>query len=88
MAGQKIFKLQTQGFSQAMTSQEDELRLIFLDIANERGGMAKLQSPEARLAFMVCSTLMMCNARNSQAPAPAEAPAPVPADIETKFSDL
>jgi hypothetical protein len=92
MAGAKFLKLRTAGYQSALLQQERELRLIFSDIASERiDSIKRIQSPEARLAFLMCQTLMAIDSRHrALAPSGGAAGAAPPSttDLEGKYNDL
>ena len=88
--------LRGEGYQAALLSQEEELRLIFHELAFENvDSIKKVQSPTARLCFLMVTTLFATDSRNKHgvpANEPTSAPAAVPVaspDVqESKFSDL
>ena len=82
-----VFKLQTQGYQQAIMAQDQELRMIFQDIAHQRiDHIRKVQSPEARLAFLMCQTMLGVDSRNRTQQA-VSAP-PVSPETQANYKDL
>ena len=89
MAGSKFLKLRTEGYQSALLQQERELRLIFSDIASERiDSIKRIQSPEARLAFLMCQTLMVIDSRNRALKSSGGAAPPSTGDLQEKYGDL
>ena len=85
-AGSQFLHLRTEGFSTALLTQEEELRLIFQELAYENvDSIKRVQSPTARLAFLMITTLLATDSRNRTSG--VEAP-PDMASAEAKFSDL
>jgi len=85
-AGSQFLHLRTEGFSTALLTQEEELRLIFQELAYENvDSIKRVQSPTARLAFLMITTLLATDSRNRTSG--VEAP-PDMASVESKFSDL
>ena len=86
----KVFKMKTEGFSKNILSKEDQLRMIFTDISFSRAkAFKRINSPEAQLALLLCTTLMMTDAVNRSASAPQNAPVREMAPgIAQEFSDL
>ena len=85
-AGSQFLHLRTEGFSNALLTQEEELRLIFQELAYENvDSIKRVQSPTARLAFLMITTLLATDSRNRTSG--VEAP-PDMASTEAKFSDL
>ena len=81
-----VFKLQTQGYQQAIMAQDQELRMIFQDIAHQRiDHIRKVQSPEARLCFLMAQTMLGVDSRNrTQA---VSAP-PITSETQANYHDL
>ena len=83
-AGSQFLHLRTEGFSTALLTQEEELRLIFQELAYENvDSIKRVQSPTARLAFLMITTLLATDSRNRTSP-----DNPDMASTEAKFSDL
>ena len=94
-----IFKLRSHGYQANLLSHEDELKLIFQELAYENvDSIKRVQSPTARLCFIMFSTLLQTDSKNRvaepQTDAPPvdmsspSAPSSAPESIEVKFSDL
>jgi hypothetical protein len=65
MGTQKFLNMQTQGFTQALQAQQDEIKMILQEICLERQDtLKKVQRPEARLALLVTTTLLGVNIQN------------------------
>ena len=84
----RVFKLRTEGYQQAIMSREEELKLLFAEIAYENiDSIRKVQSPAARLALLMTTTLLAVDSRNrnSGSMAPSDAPK---SDLGEKYTDL
>jgi len=69
-------------------SREEELKLLFAEIAYENiDSIRKVQSPAARLALLMTTTLLAVDSRNrnSGSMAPSDAPK---SDLGGKYTDL
>lgn len=87
--------LRAEGYQAALLSQEEELRLIFHELAFENvDSIKKVQSPTARLCFLMVTTLFATDSRNKHGTPAIEptsvsaAPVVSPDVQESKFSDL
>jgi hypothetical protein len=87
---QKVFKLHTSGFAQAIMSNEEELRLLFTEISsNHIDSVKRLQSPETRLCFLLATTLLSVDSINRNRPVSgAVSGSNVNPETEQKFNDL
>lgn len=57
--------LKSQGFTDAVKAQDDEVRMILKEIAMERAdSFKKIQTPEMRLAMVLATTLIGVDAKN------------------------
>ena len=77
-------KLRTEGYQQAILSREEELRMLFAEIAYENiESIRKVQSPTARLALLMTTTMLAVDSRNrnTASDAPSES-------VGAKYSDL
>ena len=84
----RMFRLRTEGYQQAIMSREEELKLLFAEIAYENiDSIRKVQSPAARLALLMTTTLLAVDSRNrnSGSVAPSDAPK---SDLGEKYTDL
>ena len=82
MAAARFMKLKSEGFAHAVASHDEELRMIFLEIACERvESMKRVQRPELRLALLITQTLLAVDAKN-RSPQVPQAPA------DEKYKDL
>lgn len=89
--GSQVLKLRTQGYQLAIMSKEDELRMLFAEIAYENiDSIRKVQSPTARLALLMTTTLLAVDSRNRNGGSEAsEAPSEGPkSELGAKYSDL
>lgn len=80
----RMFKLRTEGYQMAIMSREEELKMLFAEIAYENiDSMRKVQSPAARLALLMTTTLLAVDSRNrnSGSAAPSD-------DLGEKYTDL
>ena len=77
-------KLRTEGYQQAILSREEELRMLFAEIAYENiESIRKVQSPTARLALLMTTTMLAVDSRNRNTA--SDAPA---GEVGAKYSDL
>jgi hypothetical protein len=63
---QQWLGMDTRGYTQALQTQRDELRMIMHELAMENAtAFQRVQRPEVRLAVIMTSTLLMVNTQNS-----------------------
>ena len=63
--GTQLMGLQSQGLSQALRAQDEEIQMILKEMALERAdSFATAQRPEVRLGFLVSTTLLSVDAMN------------------------
>jgi len=78
---QKVFKLKTQGYSDLIRAQDEQLTLILKDMALESSfeKLAGYQTPTIRLGTFLVTSLLLLDSKNRQSVAPEDA---------SKFKDL
>jgi hypothetical protein len=78
---QKVFKLKTNGYSDLIRAQDEQLTLILRDMALDSSfeKMAGYQTPTIRLGTFLITSLLLLDSKNRQAIPPEENP---------KFKDL
>lgn len=85
--GSQVLKLRTEGFQLAIMSREEELKMLFAEIAYENiDSIRKVQSPAARLALLMTTTLLAVDSRNRNGS--SEAPEAPKSELGAKYSDL
>ena len=100
LATAQFLKLKSQGFANALRTQDEEIRMIMKEICMERvESLKRIQRPELRLAMIMATTLLAVDSQNRLATAPGFLPglapgsspppsAVVPPDVATRFADL
>lgn len=84
----QTFGMKTQGYSNMIRAQEEEIQSILREIALENADrLQKYQSPTARLALLMTTTLLAVDARGRQMEV-HKMNAPPPPDAEEKYSGL
>ena len=86
----RFLSMRTDGFSQALRSQDEEVRMIMKEIAMEKlDSLQKLQRPELRLAMLFTTTLLATDSANRMKDvAQKQKETKVPAATLEKHSDL
>ena len=87
--GSRFLKLHTEGYTIALMTHEQELKMIFTDIASERiDSIKRIQSPEMRLAFLMCSTMLAIDGKNRSAVSAVSTSPVIAPDLNLKYNDL
>ena len=66
MGTQRFLNMNTQGFTHALQAQQDEIKMILREMMMDKvDTFKKVNKPEARLALIVCTTLLGVNTQNT-----------------------
>jgi hypothetical protein len=86
----RFMNMKTEGFAQALRTQDEEIRMILREIVMDKlDSLQKLQRPELRLAMLFSTTLLATDSANRIKDASRkQLEATVSADTQQKHSDL
>ena len=86
----RFLNMKTEGFAQALRTQDEEIRMILREIVMDKlDSLQKLQRPELRLAMLFSTTLLATDSANRMKEASRkQLEATVSADTQQKHSDL
>jgi len=86
--GSQQFGMKTQGYTQMIRAQEEEIQSILREIALENADkLQKYQSPTVRLTLLMTTTLLAVDSRGRQQEF-RQMNAPPPPGVEEKYSGL
>jgi hypothetical protein len=89
--GTQMVGLKTQGLTEALRIQDEEIKMVLKELAMERAdSFSNAQRPEIRLAFLVSTTLLSVDAMNRarEHRSPRRAPEASEKEVKVKFADL
>jgi DNA-binding transcriptional regulator GbsR (MarR family) len=90
MGSQRFLNMKTQGFTQALSMQDEEIRMILAEYAMDKvDSFKKVNRPEAKLASILAMTLLQVDARNRMnLPQTTPTTAKVPENVAQEYTDL
>jgi len=90
MGTQRFLNMKTQGFTQALSMQDEEIRLVLAEYAMDKvDTFKKVNRPETKLASILAMTLLQVDARNRMnLPQTTPTTANVPENVAQEYTDL